>query len=100
MVDAPRATAVRTLTNRRLDLPQVRLADLRVLAQLLGWGGVDDGARLEDVAAGGDLERHVRVLLDEEDRGALLVYLLDDVEDPLDEHGRQAHRGLVQQEQL
>src|ERR671917_1086071 len=81
-------------------LAQVRLADLRVLAQLLGGGGVDDGAGLQDVAAGGDLEGDVRVLLDEEDGGALGVDLLDDVEDALDEDGSQAHRGLVEEEQL
>src|SRR5918997_5561435 len=82
------------------DLTEVSLADLRVLAQLLGGGGVDDGAGLQDVAAGGDLEGDVRVLLDEEDGGALGVDLLDDVEDALDEDGSQAHRGLVEEQEL
>src|SRR5918998_3293401 len=82
------------------DLTEVSLADLRVLAQLLGGGRIDDGAGLQDVAAGGDLEGDVRVLLDEEDGGALGVDLFDDAEDALDEDGSQAHRGLVEEQEL
>src|SRR5581483_4326821 len=51
-------------------------------------------------AAVGDRKRHVRVLLDDEDRDAGLVHLLDDLEVALDEDGREAHRRLVHQEQL
>src|SRR5918997_7153347 len=83
-----------------LDLAQVGFADRRVLAQLLGGGRDDDLPRLEDVAAGGDLEGDIGVLLDEEDRGALRVYLPNGLEDPLDEHGREAHRGLVEEKEL
>src|SRR5918995_2224709 len=83
-----------------LDLAEVRFADRGVLAQLRGRGGVHDRARLKDVAAGGDLERHVRVLLDEQERGALLVDLADDLEDPLYEQGRETHRGLVEEQEF
>ena len=55
---------------------------------------------LEHVAAVRGVERHQRVLLDEQDRRALLVDLLDDVEDPLDEDRREPERRLVEQQQL
>ena len=83
-----------------LNLPQIRLSDLWILAQFFGGGGVDDLPRLQDVAAGGDLEGDVGVLLDEEDSGPLLVYLADDLEDALHEDGREAHPGLVEEQQL
>ena len=59
----------------------------------------DDPAVLEHVAAAGDAERHRRVLLDDEDRGALAVDGLDDVEDLVDQRRRQAHRRLVHQQE-
>lgn len=46
----------------------------------------------------GDLERLVRVLLYEEDRGAVAVDLLNDVEDLLDDDRRKTQRRLVQQQ--
>ena len=57
-------------------------------------------ARLEHVATVGDVERHQGVLLDEQDRRALLVDLDDDLEDLLDEDRREPHRRLVEQEQV
>ena len=59
-----------------------------------------DPAGLEHVAAARRVERHQRVLLDEQDRRPLLVDLPHDLEDPLDEDRRQPHRGLVEQQQL
>ena len=47
-----------------------------------------------------DAERHRGILLDDEDRRALLVDRADDVEHLVDEHRRQAHRRLVHQQQL
>jgi hypothetical protein len=47
----------------------------------------------------GDAQRHSGVLLDEQDRRPLTVDRADRVEDLLDQHGRQSHRRLVQQEQ-
>src|SRR3954447_26587725 len=83
-----------------LVLAEVGLAHLLVLAQRPCRVGERDPARLEDVAARGDVEGHQRVLLDEEDRRALLVDLHDDLEDPLDEDRRETHRWLVEEEQL
>src|SRR5437773_8930917 len=45
-----------------------------------------------------DRERHVRVLLDEQHRHALLVDVLDRLEDELDEHRGEPHRRLVEQQ--
>src|SRR5437588_600981 len=59
-----------------------------------------DSARLEDVAAVGDRERHVRVLLDDQHRDTRLVHLPDDLEVPLDEDRREPHRGLVHEQEL
>ena len=47
----------------------------------------------------GDLQRQMRVLLDEEDGHALLVDLLDDVEDGLHHGRRQAERWLVEEQE-
>lgn len=48
----------------------------------------------------GDAQGLVGVLFHQEDRGAVGVDALDDLEDLLDDDGREAQRGLVQQEQL
>src|SRR6188472_3611405 len=71
---------------------EVRLAEILVLE--------DDATGREDVATVGDRERDVRVLLDDQHRDARLVDLLDDLEAPLDEHRREAHRRLVHEQQL
>ncbi len=58
----------------------------------------DDAPGLEHVAVVGGGQRHVRVLLDQQDRGAALaVDPDDDVEDLARELGRQAQAGLVHQ---
>src|SRR4029079_7589718 len=77
--------------RRRLGLAEVGLPDLLVGPGLLGVVGERDAAGLEDLAALGALQRHERVLLDEQDRRALLVDLLDDLEDLLDEDRREPH---------
>ena len=61
--------------------------------------GERDLAGLEDVAVVGDLERHRRVLLDQEDGRPLLVDVDDHLEDALDEHRREPHRRLVEKQQ-
>ena len=61
--------------------------------------GERDRAGLEHVASVGDVEGHQRVLLDEQDRRALLVDLDDDLEDLLDEDRGQPHRRLVEQQE-
>ena len=60
----------------------------------------DDTPGLDHVAPMRHAQCHPRVLLDEQDRRPLAVDVLDDAEDRLDEDRRQAHRGLVEQEQL
>ena len=59
-----------------------------------------EAARLQQVGVVGDAQRRQRVLLDDEHRRALLADGLDGVEDQVDEHRRQAHRRLVEQQQL
>src|ERR687886_195096 len=91
---------IRLYRRRELNPAQIRFAHLRVFAQLLGGGRLYDSAGLEDVAVGGDLQGDVGVLLDEQDGRALFVDLLDGMEDSLHQHRREAHRGLVQEEEL
>src|SRR5205823_9901580 len=76
---------------------QVGLLDERVLEQLLRGAGEDDFAHLKHVAAMGDRERHVHVLLDHEDGGALLVDGADDVEDLLTRRGARPMGGSSMQ---
>src|SRR6266536_1502613 len=59
----------------RLHLPEVRLADLLVLAKALGVVREGHAASLEHVPALRGIERHQSVLLDEQDRRPLLVDL-------------------------
>src|SRR5436190_2515561 len=79
--------------------PQIRLLHFGVLLQLRRLVRQRDGAGLEDVAAVRYVERRVRVLLDQEDRRALVVDLLDGLVDPLDEDRREPHPGLVEEQQ-
>ncbi len=78
---------------------QVRLPEILVLEQVSGLALEDDTTGREHVAAIGDRERHIRVLLDHEHRDAGLVHLLDDLEAPLHQDGRETHRRLVHQQQ-
>ena len=61
--------------------------------------GKHDVASLQHVAAVGDRERDVRVLLDDENGHPGLVHLLDDLEVSLDEDRGEAHRGLVHEQE-
>src|SRR6266576_1278305 len=79
---------------------QVGFLDLFGREELATRALLDHDPRLEHVAAVRDLERFMRVLLDQQDRGALRVDLADDREDRLDEDRRQTERGLVQQQHL
>src|SRR6185295_6355928 len=80
-------------------LAEVGLPDRLVLDQVARGPGQDHVARLEHVAAVGDRQRLEGVLLDQQDRRALLVDLLDRREHLLDEDRREAERGLVEQQQ-
>jgi hypothetical protein len=57
-------------------------------------------ADLQDVALVGELERGAGVLLDQQDRRALLLQRLHRRHDALHHDRRQTHRGLVEHEQL
>src|SRR6266571_1122332 len=88
------------LSTPALLLAEVRLADLLVVQQRPRLVLEHDPAGLDHVAPVGEAERLGGVLLDEQDRRALLVDLADGVEDALDDDGGEPHRGLVQQHQL
>src|SRR6266545_8197405 len=74
------------------DLAEIGLADGLVGPKVGGRARQHDLARLEDVAAMGDVQRLQGVLLDEKDRRSLLVDLLDDGEDLLNEDRGQPQR--------
>ena len=84
---ARRGGGLARLAGRKGSAAQVGLAQALVLEEVGRLALQDEAARREHVAAVGDRERDVRVLLDDEDRDAGLVHLLDDLEVPLDEHG-------------
>src|SRR5438874_130715 len=86
-------------TKGRLD-SEVRPLHIGALKQGLRGPFLYDPPRLEDVAAVRHLQRPRRVLLDEEDRGALPVDLSDYLEDRVDQDRRQAQRWLVEEEQF
>src|SRR4051812_33431071 len=79
---------------------EVGLAEVLVLSQLGGRPFEHHPAGREHVATVGDREGDVRVLLHDENRHPRLVYLLDDLEVPLDENRSQSHGRLVHEQQL
>src|SRR3712207_8561638 len=83
----PRSTLFPYTTLFRSLLERARVVDQR------------NASRLEHVPARRDVERHQRVLLDEEDRRSLRIDLLDDVEDPLDEDRSEEHTSELQSRQ-
>src|SRR4030095_7297341 len=94
---APSLRLAAPWTLRRLA--EVRAANLGVLGELGGGARQHDAAGFQHVAPVGDAQRHRGVLLDQQDRGALAVDRADRVEDLLDQHRSQSHRGLIQQQQ-
>ena len=84
----------------RSVLAEVGLADVVAGEQLLAGAGEHDLADLEHVALGGPLQGGLGVLLDEQDRGALLLERGHGRHDLLHHQRRQAHRRLVEHEQL
>src|SRR5216684_8690149 len=78
---------------------EIEFLDVLVFAQRRGVAVEHHAAVLQDVAVMGVAQRHVGVLLGQQDRDLLaLVEVLDDLEDLLDELRRQAHRRLVEQD--
>src|SRR5262245_3109379 len=70
----------------------------RALAQVPRGPREDDGALLHDVAAVAHVERHARVLLDEQDGDARALELGDHLADVSDEGRRESLRRLVHQD--
>ena len=60
---------------------QIRFADRVAFDELLARTAEGDAPGFEDVGAVGDLKRHLRVLLHQQDRRAALVKLPNNVED-------------------
>src|SRR5207248_11699052 len=82
------------------SVPEVRAPDGVVLPEGLGRPRHDDAPGLEQVRVGGEVERHRGVLLHEQDADALLAGdRAHDAEDLPHDQGREAQRGLVEQQQ-
>ena len=79
---------------------EVGFFHLVALGELFARAAEADGAGLHHVGPVGHGEGHLRVLLHEQYRGAVLVQAADDIEYLLDQDGRKAHRRLVEHEQL
>src|ERR1700737_909864 len=63
---------------------KVRLLYLGISSKRRAGAAQQDAAGLDDVGTIGDLERAQRILLDQQDGDAVVVDLLDDVEDRVD----------------
>src|SRR5215510_15375415 len=80
---------------------EIELLDVVLLEQARAGILHHDAPHLQHVAVVGEVEGHVGVLLHEEDGHALLaVDAADDLEDVLDELGREAEGGLVEKHHL
>src|SRR5438874_5459511 len=76
---------------RKPRLPaEVSLLDLGISPEGGTGAAEEDAPGLDDVSAVRDLERAQRVLLDQQDRDAIVMDLLDDVEDGVHHLRRQA----------
>jgi hypothetical protein len=80
---------------------EVELLDVVLLAQVGAGVFHHDAAVFQHIAVVGGVERHVGVLLHQQDGGAALaVDAHHDLEDFLGQLGRQAQAGLVEQDQV
>src|SRR6266508_1046911 len=84
---------------RRAAGAEIGALDDLVFRQLPRRAAERDAPLLHQEELMGDLQRHVGVLLDEEDGGPVAIELGDDVEDLGDDQRRQAERGLVHQQE-
>lgn len=89
---------VQEASAERIDLADVGAADVFVGGEAGGCISQQDPASLEDVAAVRHLERLRRILLYQQDGGALRVDAQDGLEDVVDQLRRQPHRRLIQQQ--
>jgi hypothetical protein len=70
-------------------MPQIESTDMVIMQQCMAVTGESDLTGLQDVPIVGDGQRLIGVLLDEQDGGTASVNLPNDVEDLLDQFGRQ-----------
>src|SRR5262249_27900101 len=82
------------------SLAQVGLAYEVAPQQFVGRIVEDDVSRLDHVAAIGDPKRHAGVLLDQQDCRPLPADVADRGKDGLDQDWGEAHRRLVEEQQL
>lgn len=66
---------------------EIGLPDLIIMQQVACAAGHGDASVFEHIGAVGDGERHLRVLLHEQDRDAQLMHRADDGKHLLHEHG-------------
>src|SRR5438445_4063139 len=86
---------------RKPRLPaEVSLLDLGISPEGGTGAAQEDAPGLDDVSAVRDLERAQRVLLDQQNRDAIVVDLLDDVEDGVHHLGCKAQRRLIEEKEL
>src|SRR5438105_7760280 len=104
-VHETKASTIAATTPTRLPRapeldPEIRPLDVGAFEEHLGRAFLDDAPGLQDVAAVGDSECLGGVLLDQQDGRALAVDITNDVEDLVNENGRQSERGLVEEQHL
>src|SRR5690606_10519631 len=88
-------------TPSLLGDPEIELAHILVLRELPGRAIHHDAAVLQNVTIVGILERHVGVLLGQQEaHPLLLVEVLHDAEDLGDDLRRESHGGFVEQDHL
>src|SRR5258708_4504835 len=97
-----RKRLTKTKTRTRMSNESVHVSaqvcrlQARILGELLRGPLQRHLAALQHICLLGDLQRHARVLLHQENGGAPAVDVADDVEDLPYQQWREAHRGLVE----
>src|SRR4030095_6563398 len=86
--------ACQEAAERRPSAAEIRLLDVRARQEAFPGALEHDAAVLEDVAAVRELERPRHVLLDEDDRRAAAIDLLERLEDQLHRQRRQSEARL------
>src|SRR5260370_24835254 len=99
----PKRTTTSLATSPSITVPshrsQIAIED-RSSEALLGLADEGDAPLLQDVDVVGDLQDALDVLLDDQQRAPLRSQLVDDVEYLVDDHGCEADRKLVGQDEL
>src|SRR5438105_11290236 len=85
------ATRSTRLLTARCSQPHIRLAHEVLLGELVGPALDPDPSDLQQIGAIGELQDLADVLLDDEDRVALLAHAPDEIEEPQDHDGGQPH---------